>query len=57
MLKCSIFTEKQLQDINLEIIKYQNNFKIFGYLISKKQISIYLPISLLILGAFYLKKK
>ena len=55
--RCSMFADEQLEDINLEIIKYQNSYKIFGYLISKKQISIFLPISLLVLGVFYLKKK
>lgn len=51
--RCSMFAERQLQDINSEIIKYQNNFKIFGYSISKKK-SKYLPISLVLLGTFYL---
>ena len=53
----SVFAEKQLQDINSEIIKYQNKYKIFGYLISKKQISIFIPISLVVLSSFYLKKR
>ena len=57
VVRCSIFAERQLQNINSEIIKYQNSYKIFEYPISKKQISTYLLISLLVLGAFYLKKK
>lgn len=52
-----IFANRNLLDINLGIIKYQNSYKIFGYPISKKKISIYLPISLLVIGVFYLKKK
>ena len=55
--RCSMFAERQLQDINSEIIKYQNKYKIFGYLISKKQISIFIPISLVVLSSFYLKKR
>lgn len=51
-----LFADRQLYDINSKIIKYQNSYKIFGYPISKKQISTYLPISLLVLGVFYLKK-
>lgn len=57
MISINEFAEEQLQNINSEIIKYQSSYKVFGYLISKKQISICVPISLLVLGVFYLKKR
>lgn len=51
------FANTQLNYINTEIIKYQNSYKIFGYPLSKNQISIFLPISLLVVGVYYFKKK